>query len=266
MHNVSLQVLPGERVGIRGDNGCGKSTVVKLLLGYARPTSADSRVYMHGLPVSWKRPYPFLGYVGDPGHNTFELGLPLHGTVGSLLRIHASLAGSQLLVDESRALGDLLNLPQLLPLRLASLSSGERKRVMLYLALALRRRLLILDEPTDGLDSSVVHPLIDFLKHYADRMNSSLVYISHRREETAYLTDRVLVLDRGSLNADTAHSVSISLRRDDTATPLQGELSLDKALFAFTRTCRTLQWTHLDCRLSSLKAPADDASTSHTNL
>ncbi len=74
LKKANLAIYAGQSIGIVGDNGTGKSTIVKLILGLIRPEYG--KIELFGKPASWKNAHPNLGYIGDPSHNSGELGLP----------------------------------------------------------------------------------------------------------------------------------------------------------------------------------------------
>src|SRR4051812_29269705 len=85
LDGLHLRIDPGSRVGIVGDNGCGKSSIAKLILGLIEPDAGTVEVF--GAQASRLACYPNLGYIGDPAHNANELGLPIGTTVGEMVRI-----------------------------------------------------------------------------------------------------------------------------------------------------------------------------------
>ncbi|MBA3924322.1 MAG: ATP-binding cassette domain-containing protein [Nostocaceae cyanobacterium] len=83
LEDVNFQLLPGEKIGIVGDDGSGKSTIAKLFLGLCKPQKGFVRLF--GEEVSWGNHYPMLSYIGDPSYNPGGLGLPTNILVGDLV-------------------------------------------------------------------------------------------------------------------------------------------------------------------------------------
>lgn len=83
LKEANLVLSAGDSIGIVGDNGTRKSTIVKLILGLLRPKSG--KVELFGKPVQWRSHYPKLGYIGDPSHHPGELGLPDSITVEEMV-------------------------------------------------------------------------------------------------------------------------------------------------------------------------------------
>lgn len=198
LQDLSLCVTAGERIGIVGDNGCGKSTIAKLLLGILRPTSGHACLY--GKPVTWHTSYPTLGYIGDPGHNAEELGLPEMVTVGEALSILRTVYADGSWAQRLSELAEQLGLNDLTDRQVRHLSTGERKRLMACMAFAKQPRLLLLDEPTEGLDREVVPTIRSLIASYLNDPSHTVIYITHNVVEIDNYTDRVFELTSGVLS------------------------------------------------------------------
>lgn len=199
LRNIQFRLRPGQLLGIWGDNGSGKSTLIKLMLGYLAASEPGGRVLWEGKPANALNPLTGLGYVGDPGHSDLELGLPLGVLCGELLDTVAAIDGKPPETPAASYLSSVLEIARLRDRRIDQLSAGERKRLMLYLALRVKRKLLILDEPTEGLDFRIVDTVLEQLKQYLLDYNCALVLVSHRQEEVSYLTTHTYFLQDGGL-------------------------------------------------------------------
>src|SRR3954452_11468060 len=190
--NLSFTVDEGRVVGFLGPNGAGKTTTLRMLLGLVRPTSGDATV--HGKPfVALDDPARGVGAVLDGGM--------LHpGRTGrNHLRALARAAG----VADAR-IDELLELVALTPAknrRAGGYSLGMRQRLGLAAALLGDPRVLILDEPANGLDPEGIRWLRDFLRGLADEGRMVLLS-SHVRSEIHQTADSVVVIDRGPLVAN----------------------------------------------------------------
>ncbi|NJM69262.1 MAG: ATP-binding cassette domain-containing protein [Scytonema sp. RU_4_4] len=191
LEDANFQLLPGEKIGIVGDNGSGKSTIAKLFLGLCKPQRGFIRLF--GEEVSWGNHYPMLGYIGDPSYNPGGLGLPTNVLVGDLVDCFKKL-WSNSIQDSSLELEDRLNLPLLYKNDIGVLSKGERMRVMAFLALSKQPKLLIADEATEGLDKESKKIILSELKRAFERSEFGMVWISHRHHEIAILVDQVYEL------------------------------------------------------------------------
>jgi ABC-2 type transport system ATP-binding protein len=190
--DLTFTLGPGQITGFLGPNGAGKSTTLRLLLGLASPSSGTAHVL--------GRPYAALT---DPAR-----------TVGAVLEsgdFHPARSGRDHLRVIALAAGigrarvdEVLETVELSaagrrPVRTYSL--GMRQRLGLAAALLGGPRLLVLDEPANGLDPAGAHWLRAFLRSYADEGGTVLVS-SHVLAEVAQTVDRVLILSRGRLVAD----------------------------------------------------------------
>lgn len=197
LSGASLQVFAGERIGIIGGNGSGKSTISKLILGILSPQKGSIRLF--GKPAKWYEHFPRLGYIGDPGHNAEELGLPTNLTVkqiGDTIKKLEQLSGAP---ENTEISMEKLGLDRLKNRPIRNLSTGERKRLMAYLTFLRNPEFIILDEPLDGLDQSVVEYIKSLIIAAVEKRNTTLFYIAHDIVEIDTYTDRVFRLEKGVL-------------------------------------------------------------------
>jgi zinc transport system ATP-binding protein len=172
LHEVSLAIHPREIVTIVGPNGAGKTTLLNCLLGLDKPD--------HGqvLRASDLR----IGYV--PQHFQPQPSLPIN--VASFLKLYAPL---------NPALADMLSVTPLLNQSLASLSGGELRRVLLMRALLNSPNLLVLDEPTAGVDVGGQGDLYRLLKRLSEQLNFAVLMVSHDLYVVMASTERVICLN-----------------------------------------------------------------------
>lgn len=183
---------PGEVFALLGPNGAGKSTTLAMLTGLLRPTSGSISIFGKDLGKHFLEIAPRMGVVVErPAF--YE-----HLSVRRTLILAARLAQREVTVDRT------LDLVGLLPLggeRVGRLSHGLRQRLALALALLTEPELLILDEPTNGLDVESTQELLRLLRSLADAANVTIVFSSHMLHEVEMLCDRVAVLNKGRLVA-----------------------------------------------------------------
>ncbi len=188
--DLSLDIDAGPVVGLLGPNGAGKSTVLSLIQGLRRPTSGSVRL--------------FGGDPGDParrralGSTPQETGLPATLTVGEVVDFVRRHYDDPIPVDE---LADDFGLGGLLRKQTGSLSGGQRRRVAVALAFVGRPRLVLLDEPTTGLDVDGRAALWDAVRR-RHAAGSTVVLTSHYLDEIEALAGRVIVVDHGRVLAD----------------------------------------------------------------
>jgi ABC-type multidrug transport system ATPase subunit len=199
LEGVSLDIHPGDRVGVVGPNGGGKTTLVKLILGLFRPTSG--LVTLCGRSARWSRHLPEVGYIGNPSRNDGESGLPLDLSVGTLLDSHQALfSRSGFDYPHASVLAARLDLdkPEWRRKCVHELSDGWRQRVLAYLALAKQPKLLIADEATAGLDPPHRKALLDTIGHALGTTDMAVMWVTHDHNELLALRLRkVIRVERG---------------------------------------------------------------------
>jgi len=196
LRGVSFEVGSGEIVGLLGPNGAGKSTTIKILTGYLHPN--DGSVTVEGLDVL-AQPLEVQSRLGYLSENT-----PLYPdlTAQSYLRLMADLrdipAGEQaMLISRAIVATGLVNY-RARPIR--TLSKGLRQRVGLAQAILHQPSLLILDEPTVGLDPTQIIEIRHLIKRLSER--STILFSSHILSEVEAICDRVIIIINGQVKAD----------------------------------------------------------------
>jgi ABC-2 type transport system ATP-binding protein len=192
---LTFEVSRHRITGFLGRNGAGKSTTIKTLLGMVHPTSGNAKVLGHPIddPRASLELRRRVAYVGE------DKGLYSYLTVAELIRFTRAFY-SDWRTDLERQLLDLYQLP--LKRKVKALSKGMRTKLALLLALARQPALLILDEPSEGLDPVSVDELLHTLAgRSAD--GTAVFFSSHQLDEVERIADHVLILDRGRLILDT---------------------------------------------------------------
>jgi ABC-type multidrug transport system ATPase subunit len=190
--DFSLEIHEGEVMGLAGPNGAGKSTLIALLLGYLHPTTGS--VSVHGM-----EPRAFIENHGI-GYLSELVAIPPAWHTENALKRYALLAGipqAQVQASVNRVI-DLLGLDEHRKKLIKQLSKGNLQRVGLAQALLCEERILILDEPTHGLDpmwTQRFRELVDSLR----RPDRVIFIASHNLDELQRISDRVAIIDRGRL-------------------------------------------------------------------
>jgi ABC-2 type transport system ATP-binding protein len=192
LDGISLRVPPGTALGIVGPNGAGKSTLLRLLLGYLRPTTGTLTVA--GLPPRVFVERHGIGYVPE------RPAISPRWTVRGTLRAFAALGDVEPWRERvDRTLHDL-GLEPVADRRVGALSKGNLQRLALGQALLGERRVMILDEPTDGVDPEWVARIRELLARWrAADPERVLLFASHNLDEVERVAERVAVLAQGRL-------------------------------------------------------------------
>ena len=197
---ASLAVAPGEIVGLLGQNGAGKTTLLECLLGLRAADSGE--ITLAGLDLR-TQPREALRRVGaqlQPSALQDKI------TPREALRFHAALYGVEADVD---ALLARLGLDEKADARFDTLSTGQRQRLALALALVHRPALLVLDEPTTGLDPQTRRALHQILRDHR-AAGGGVLLSTHDLDEAERLCDRVAILHRGRIVADATPATLIA--------------------------------------------------------
>jgi ABC-2 type transport system ATP-binding protein len=196
---ISASIQPGEAVGYIGANGAGKSTTIKMLTGILVPSSGRVRTCGYDPVPQRRRLAREIGVVfGQRSQLWWDL--PLRDSFRILGAIHR-LPTEEVTVRTEQLI-DHLGLADLLDTPVRQLSLGERMRGEVAAALVHRPRLLVLDEPTIGLDMISKERLRHFLIAERVEFGTTLLLTTHDMGDIERLCDRVLVIDRGRLVFD----------------------------------------------------------------
>jgi ABC-2 type transport system ATP-binding protein len=170
IEDLTLSVPAGSVYGFLGPNGSGKTTTIRMIMGMLRPDGGAIRVFDDSVPHDLPRILARIGYVPERPHVYPSF------TVGEALRYHGAFFPSW---DEAKArqLTDRLGIG--LGQRIGRMSKGETGKLLILLALAQRPDLLILDEPTDGLDPVVRRDVITAVLDYVAETGATVFISSH---------------------------------------------------------------------------------------
>ena len=218
--DVSFEVRPGEVLGFLGPNGAGKTTTMRMLAGFITPTGGKASICGHDVETDTLAAKASLGYLPE--------GAPSYGemTVQAFLEFIADLRqlkGEQRAKRLAYVIGRL-QLERVLAQTIDTLSKGFRRRVGLAQALIHDPPVLILDEPTDGLDPNQKHEVRTLINEMA--RDKIIVISTHILEEVEAVCSRAIIIARGRIVADDTpaslatqsryhNAVSLRLERSD---------------------------------------------------
>lgn len=218
--DLSFQVQPGEVLGFLGPNGAGKSTSMKMLAGFLKPTSGTARIFGHDVQIDSLAARRLLGYLPE--------GAPSYGemTVARFLDFIATVRGLEGAIAKSAIarVVDQLHLGKVLRQNIDTLSKGFKRRVGLAQAIVHDPKVLILDEPTDGLDPNQKHEVRELINSMA--RDKTIIISTHILEEVHALCSRAMIISSGRLLADdtpdalegkSRYHQAVSLKADSPA-------------------------------------------------
>lgn len=190
LHPFSMQMREGECVILCGGNGAGKSTILNILAGISRPTSGS--VALNGIEMMKEK----MAYVADIGYMPDEFLAQGEMSVWEFLRFYASL---RMVADDriEQVLGQI-GLEEKRSEQVKALSKGMRQRLLLGQAILADPDLLIMDEPTNGLDPFWINEFVE-LVHTLKKKGMMIVFSTHMMDVAAEVGDRIMFIHEGKL-------------------------------------------------------------------
>jgi energy-coupling factor transport system ATP-binding protein len=224
---ISFQVRRGETIAIMGENGCGKTTLLMLILGLLNPS--EGRVVLDGRDAKRYKPHQLAGLAGLVFQNP-DLLLQAATVSDEVafgpknLKLTSQTVAERL--ETALQMFDLTNLRTETPY---ALSQGQRQRTAVASMFSLHPALLLLDEPTTGQDLFHLHELMDVLSNVMTKRNKTVIFSTHDAHLTLKYADRVLLIHRGELifdgSPDAAFADPERLERASLIPPLALQLA-----------------------------------------
>jgi ABC-2 type transport system ATP-binding protein len=199
VQDVSFLIKEGELVGFLGPNGAGKTTTLKMLSGLLHPTTGDAHVLGY---VPWKRERPFQQQLTMVMGQRTQLWWDLPAWDSFLLNKEIYEIPKAQFEETVAELAKLLDIEHLLEVPVKKLSLGERMKAELACSLLHRPKVLLLDEPTIGLDVVMQKKVRDFILAYNRRWKATILLTSHNMDDVAELCSRVILINHGKLLFD----------------------------------------------------------------
>jgi gliding motility-associated transport system ATP-binding protein len=250
VEDVSFEVQAGEVLGFLGPNAAGKTTTMRMLAGFVAPTSGSASICGHDVEAAPLAAKSALGYLPE--------GAPSYGemTVRRFLAFVADLrglAGAQRTARLQHVI-EHLQLGAVLEQSIDTLSKGFRRRVGLAQAIVHDPPVLILDEPTDGLDPNQKHEVRTLINHMAH--DKIIVISTHILEEVDAVCTRAIIISRGRIVADDTPAGLAARSRYHNAVSMQLEeprqLASARATVAALPAVAAVEVSERDARLTAL--------------
>ena len=233
LDNVSFSVKKGEIVGFLGPNGAGKSTLMKILTTYLTADSGTAVVNEHDVTSAQKEVQKSVGYL--PEHNPLYLDLYVREYLAFNADLH-KIAKSR--IDE------VISLTGLTPeshKKIGELSKGYRQRVGLATALLHNPDVMILDEPTTGLDPNQLVEIRDLIKNIG---RDKTVFLStHIMQEVEAICDRIIIIDKGKIVTDKKLN-NLVAEEAEQIIEVEFDKKVDESIFASLPNLKTVKNTH----------------------
>jgi ABC-2 type transport system ATP-binding protein len=250
VQDVTFQVSPGEVLGFLGPNGAGKTTTMRMLAGFIAPTSGRASICGHDVGSAPLEAKAALGYLPE--------GAPLYGemSVRGFLNFIADLRG---LSGERRSARlahviEHLQLGGVLGQNIDTLSKGFRRRVGLAQAIVHDPPVLILDEPTDGLDPNQKQEVRTLIEDMA--RNKIIVISTHILEEVQAVCTRAIIIARGRIVADDTPAALAARSRYHNAVSMQleeaAQLPAARAALSAVPDVASVEVSEREARLTAL--------------
>jgi oligopeptide transport system ATP-binding protein len=202
VEGVTLDVMPGETLGLVGESGCGKSTLGRLLLRLHEPTSG--RIYFEGrditdLSQSALRPLRSqMQIIFQDPYGSLNPRMTVQATLSEALRVHRLVSSAS---EEQQRIAALLERVGLRPEHRRryphEFSGGQRQRIGIARALAVNPRFIVADEPISALDVSIQAQIVNLLADLQDELRLSYLFIAHDLHVVEHVSRRVAVMYLG---------------------------------------------------------------------
>jgi ABC-2 type transport system ATP-binding protein len=190
LDNICLELPPGQIMGLIGPNGAGKSTTIRILMGLVHQDGGDVLVLGHRMPQEQVAAKWDIGFASDDMRLYEAMTLEWHMNLIRSIYPKWDAAYVQLLLKRFGLRAEQ---------RIKEFSHGQRVKATLLLVLARRPRLLILDEPTTGLDPVARHEILRELTGVMADEGRSILFSSHNTQDVEQISDQITFIDRGRI-------------------------------------------------------------------
>lgn len=201
--NLTIKLMPSETIGIVGESGCGKSTTANVMCGLQTPTSGKvffkGKDVTHRTAVDRKTIGRVISVVFQDPATALNARMTVQDQLMDPMKVH-NIGTPEEQASRVHELIGMVGLPEsalnALP---GQLSGGQRQRVAIARALSLKPDAIIADEPTSALDVSVRAQILNLLVDLKKELGLAMVFISHDIQTVRYISDRIIVMNSGSM-------------------------------------------------------------------
>ena len=194
LNNINLEINEGEIIGILGENGAGKTTLIKLMVGLLYPNKGSVSIDGYN---PWERDYKFLSNISVVMGQKNQLWWDIPASESFLLNKHIYNLSDKDYNQTLNELVDYLDVKEKINVQVRRLSLGERMKMEIIAALLHRPKIILLDEPTLGLDVISQSKIREFVKYHNKEHNTTFVITSHYTKDIQEMCKRVFVLNKG---------------------------------------------------------------------
>ena len=224
VNNLSFKINKGTIIGLLGPNGCGKTTTMGMMLGLIKPTSGA--VFINGQNIENEKNRTNI--LEKMNFISPYIELPKKLTVEENLKVYGRMYGVNNLEDKISDLMKQLNLFDFKKRKTGELSSGQKNRVSLAKALINDPEILLLDEPTGGLDVTSARRVRDLVRKLGDE-GRTVIYSTHQLNEAQQVCDRIVIIHNGTLRADGSPTKLMEQTGTDSLEDAFVELTQDES-------------------------------------
>ena len=194
LQNINLNIEDGEILGILGENGAGKTTLIKLMVGLLHPTKGDVSVNNY---TPWNRKNDFLKMITVVMGQKNQLWWDIPASESFLLNKRIYQIEDKIYNKILNEMVELLDIRHKLNTQVRRLSLGERMKMEIIASLLHRPKIIMLDEPTLGLDVISQSKIREFVKYYNDQYKATFIITSHYMQDIDSMCERVFVMNKG---------------------------------------------------------------------
>ena len=194
LHNLDFTVNDGEFLSILGPSGCGKTTILRILIGLLTPTSG--KIFKDGQDITFATASKRNMGIVFQNYALFQ-NMSVLGNVEYALKFNSELKPRSREIAEN--IIEHVGLTEHIYKKPHKLSGGQQQRVAIARTLALNPEIILFDEPMSALDAAMRLALRDEIKNIQTRFSSTIIYITHDQEEAFAMSDRIMVMDNGTI-------------------------------------------------------------------